>query len=102
MLTDPPEIGGPAPGVPAEVLLAKFAIAYERAHAVYFPSSAVKMAELGSKIMAEYGIAYWISPYGDSITCTKCRMTSRNPNDVAERYCGACHKFLKNRSDAAA
>jgi hypothetical protein len=97
MLTEPPELGGPKPGVPADIQLAKLAVAFEQAHAVYFPSSALEMAELGSKILAEYGIRYWISPYGDSITCTQCRKTSRNPNDVAQHYCGACHEFLENR-----
>ena len=28
-----------------------------------------------------------------SITCPRCGRTSHNPNDVRERYCGACHVF---------
>lgn len=28
-----------------------------------------------------------------SIACPKCGMVSFNPNDVRERYCGACHAF---------
>lgn len=27
------------------------------------------------------------------IVCPKCGRTSHNPNDVQERYCGACHAF---------
>lgn len=26
-------------------------------------------------------------------TCPRCGRTSHNPNDVRERYCGACHLF---------
>jgi protein-arginine kinase activator protein McsA len=29
----------------------------------------------------------------ESITCPECGMTSYNPNDVAEGYCGNCHAF---------
>jgi hypothetical protein len=28
-----------------------------------------------------------------SITCLVCGMTSFNPHDVSEKYCGACHVF---------
>lgn len=28
-----------------------------------------------------------------SITCLTCGMTSFNPNDIAAKYCGACHVF---------
>jgi hypothetical protein len=28
-----------------------------------------------------------------SYTCPRCGRTSHNPNDVRERYCGACHTF---------
>lgn len=88
------EHSGENNGMPKSAIeLAKLAIAFEKAHAVYFPASAHDMAELGSKILAEEGVPYWISPGGDSITCTKCRMTSRNPNDVVNRYCGFCHVF---------
>lgn len=76
--------------------LAKFAIAYGPAIGVFFPAFAHQMAELGSAVMAEEGVRYWISPGGDSITCTKCRMTSRNPSDVEQRYCGKCHVFHRN------
>jgi hypothetical protein len=77
------------------VKLAQLAIAFEQAHAVFFPASAVEMADLASAVMAEEGIGFWISPHADSITCTKCRRTSRNPHDVANRYCGFCHEFHK-------
>lgn len=28
-----------------------------------------------------------------SITCPHCHLTSYNPSDVRERYCGYCHRF---------
>jgi len=28
-----------------------------------------------------------------SITCPRCGMTSYNPNDIREGYCGSCHDF---------
>lgn len=33
--------------------------------------------------------------YGEtpSYTCPRCGAISHNPNDLRERYCGACHKF---------
>jgi hypothetical protein len=36
---------------------------------------------------------YVIGAYGKCITCLDCGLTSWNPNDVAERYCGGCHEF---------
>lgn len=32
-------------------------------------------------------------PVQESITCPECGMTSYNPNDVREGYCGNCHDF---------
>jgi hypothetical protein len=32
-----------------------------------------------------------------SFTCPKCGAVSYNPNDVRERYCGACHEFFSER-----
>jgi hypothetical protein len=29
-----------------------------------------------------------------SFTCPKCGMTSHNPHDVANNYCGNCHAFF--------
>lgn len=29
----------------------------------------------------------------DTITCPRCGMTSANPNDVREGYCGNCHDW---------
>lgn len=28
-----------------------------------------------------------------SITCPRCGMTSYNPDDIREGYCGACHDW---------
>jgi hypothetical protein len=66
--------------------LCKLAIAFEKAHAK-------EMAESASAYLLARNIRFWISPRGDSITCIACRMTSNNPNDVENRYCGNCHKF---------
>jgi hypothetical protein len=81
--------------LPPAVELARLAIAWERAHAVFFPGSAKDMAELASSILIEAGYRYWISPGGDSIICAKCRNTSNNPHDVKELWCGHCHEFHK-------
>ena len=32
------------------------------------------------------------------IRCTKCRLTSWNPYDVQNRFCGACHTFHRRRA----
>lgn len=29
----------------------------------------------------------------ESITCPRCKRTSYNPNDVLNRYCGACFRY---------
>jgi hypothetical protein len=34
-----------------------------------------------------------VYPELGAITCTMCGLTSWNPNDVANRYCGNCHVF---------
>ena len=36
---------------------------------------------------------FTIADDGKSITCLRCGMTSHNPNDVWERYCGRCHRY---------
>ena len=33
-----------------------------------------------------------------SITCPVCGMTSYNPNDIREGYCGNCHDWTSERS----
>lgn len=35
-----------------------------------------------------------------SITCPKCGMTSHNPNDERQGYCGKCHAWTSGGSDA--
>lgn len=32
---------------------------------------------------------------GDSFTCPRCGMTSHNPDDVREGYCGNCHDWTR-------
>jgi hypothetical protein len=34
------------------------------------------------------------APADLTLTCPRCLRISHNPNDVRERYCGACHEFL--------
>lgn len=74
--------------------LAQIAIAYTAAIAVYFPSAALDMAEAASEVLLSRGVRWWLSPMCDAITCTKCRLTSRHPKDVAEHFCGNCGEFL--------
>ena len=38
-------------------------------------------------------VSYVIAPDGASITCGRCGATSHNPEDVAQHYCGECHRF---------
>lgn len=38
----------------------------------------------------------------DSITCPRCQMTSRHPNDIEQGYCGNCHDFTSGTSSRLA
>jgi ribosomal protein S27AE len=38
-------------------------------------------------------MTYRIGEGGKSITCLRCGMTSHNANDIAQLYCGRCHRF---------
>lgn len=33
------------------------------------------------------------APAGYVITCHRCGLTSANPNDVSNKFCGFCHRF---------
>lgn len=33
------------------------------------------------------------TPIPPSITCPRCLRTSFHPEDIAQRYCGACHQY---------
>lgn len=37
-----------------------------------------------------------------SITCPVCHMTSYNPNDIREGYCGNCHNWTSPPAGASA
>lgn len=39
----------------------------------------------------EIAPTYEISADGKSFTCLRCKLTSHNPRDVENRYCGRCH-----------
>jgi hypothetical protein len=41
--------------------------------------------------------SFQIAPDGGAIQCLICGMTSYNPNDVREKYCGNCHAFHLDR-----
>jgi hypothetical protein len=36
-----------------------------------------------------------------SFICPRCGRESFNPNDIRERYCGACHQFIDDASPPA-
>lgn len=38
----------------------------------------------------------FVSACTPAITCPRCGMTSHNPNDVREGYCGHCHDWTGN------
>lgn len=38
-------------------------------------------------------LSYTIGPGGKSITCRDCGATSYHPEDIAQHYCAACHRF---------
>jgi hypothetical protein len=40
---------------------------------------------------------YIIVRAGKAITCLLCGLTSHNPNDVINRYCGYCHIFHEDQ-----
>ena len=41
---------------------------------------------------------YGPGPRSITITCPRCGRTSYNPEDVAKRYCGRCHRFHDDMS----
>jgi hypothetical protein len=49
---------------------------------------------IGRDIAASCG-TYLVINAGSAIMCLRCGAVSHNPNDVAERYCGACNEFLE-------
>ena len=48
---------------------------------------------MSKKANAAYETTFTISEDGKSITCLRCKLTSDNPYDVEEHYCGNCHVF---------
>lgn len=38
---------------------------------------------------------FLVAPDGRSITFLPCGVTSHNANDVRERYCARCHRFME-------
>lgn len=82
----------PAPD-PDALELARRAIAYYEALKVFFPAYADDSFALARTYLGRHGLRYWIGPDGKSITCITCGMTSANPHDIEQRYCGHCHVF---------
>ena len=64
-------------------------------HIVFSPNQARDLARVLSKQAdrADLEALYEVGPNGAWIRCLICNMTSYNPNDVAQRYCGNCHLF---------
>jgi hypothetical protein len=54
-----------------------------------------KMAAISSAIKNEktYAIFEDFHTGHDAIYCFKCKMTSHNPEDVLQKYCGKCNEF---------
>jgi hypothetical protein len=63
-------------------------------HGIY-----IKMIRL-SPAVATFGIYVGEQP-PVSFTCPACEMTSHNPEDVAQGYCGNCHAWTGTSSPAA-
>ncbi len=47
---------------------------------------------VGHRSYRGYVIAH-VDGHTSTITCLTCGLTSFNPTDLAEKYCGACHVF---------
>ena len=56
-----------------------------------FPLSRETIRRAMIYLCAELGVAYLVN--GIAITCGRCGMTSHNPGDVENRYCGNCKVF---------
>jgi hypothetical protein len=52
------------------------------------------MARTLARDIVASGLRYLNVGAGKALMCLQCGMVSHNPDDVAQRYCGACHEFL--------
>lgn len=54
--------------------------------------------------MAEpsYGPTYELTEGGSAIRCRRCGLTSHNPYDVQQRYCGNCNLFHEDMAELLA
>lgn len=57
---------------------------------------AVYMQELSAQVLAEAGIRYRLSEFGDELVCAKCGTKTRHPEDIRQFYCAYCHEFLND------
>ena len=78
-------------------------LGFEEAMVVLMEFRAYRVQRTGKKSGAA-GPRDWVMPEGSpsimrggSITCPHCHMTSYNPNDIEQGYCGFCHKFHDGR-----
>ncbi len=46
-----------------------------------------------ARVIAITGVPYLLVDWDKAILCFTCGHISHNPNDVAQKYCGHCHKF---------
>jgi hypothetical protein len=63
-------------------------------------SSASPAGETLTPCTATQSASYTIAADGRSITFSPCGITSHNPNDLAHRYCGLCHRFIGDSPDS--
>jgi hypothetical protein len=49
---------------------------------------------MAQRIKFTTGLQYLVKPDLSAIMCLTCGMVSHNPNDIREKYCGNCHRFL--------
>jgi hypothetical protein len=54
--------------------------------------------QMAARLRVVSGQEYMVSETHSAILCLTCGMVSRNPNDVSNKFCGNCHKFLDVRS----
>lgn len=63
-------------------------------------TASIRMLSFEAELNDE-GISRLVSGYSiaeNSITCLRCGMTSQNPSDVENLYCGHCHVFHDGNS----
>jgi hypothetical protein len=60
----------------------------------HYAEDEAKQIVTRANIVHFHEVAIPVDAFRPSITCRQCGFTSYNANDILERYCGACHRFL--------